>query len=350
MSEVAREAGVSQAAVSLVLNDKKGMIGAEARQRVLDAAAKLGYRRNLHAGTLRTGRTYCLGLLGHMGGFALDNYVFTGVARGAEDELAETGSPFALLTFAASWERGQAKSLDLIERGLVDGVVCVVAAGALESFERERLAWFRERGVRCVAVHSLGARALDYPYVGFDSRAGGRLAAEHFARLGYASIGLYLNSPGGPQSNEIREGFEAGLRAQGRELESRWVFEDRNPDRKPAFDAGYAWARQVAPTALPRALLVTLDACAHGIWKAFRERGLRVPEDIALLGYDDDAPARYGLPDLSSVKHPFREKGRAAARMLAALVEDAWPSDQPTRTILAPTLALRRSCGGGNRS
>ncbi|MCZ7646058.1 MAG: LacI family transcriptional regulator [Planctomycetota bacterium] len=345
MNDVAREAGVSQAAVSLILSGKDRWVSDSTRQRVLDAARELGYRYNYHARLLRTGKTHCLAMVGNLHGFALHNYVFTNVCRGVTEELEDTQSPYSLLLFGSASAAGIQRSMELIEQGMVDGLLWVLSSSKIDEFERETVPWLAERNLPFVAIHSLSARGFDFPSVGLDSAAGGRLAAKHLAKLGYKDLGIYLSSPDAPQTLEMLNGFKRGLADAGAPFQERFVFREGGKSGQHTFDIACDFAREAPREKLPRALFVTLDASAYGLWKGLQARGLRVPEDVALVGFDDEIPTRYLAPELTTIHHPFREKGQEAVRLLTRLLDEPRAPSKPPRKILAPTLVVRKSCG-----
>ncbi|MBI3830934.1 MAG: LacI family DNA-binding transcriptional regulator [Planctomycetes bacterium] len=353
MYDVAKEAGVSQAAVSKIFSRKDPWVSQATRQRVLDAAEKLGYRQNYHARLLRTGKTHCLGLMGNLSGFALDNYVYTKTSRGIEDELHGSASPYSLLMFGANWGEGYGKSLQLIERGMVDGLIWILLATFIEEFEREVAPWLRTRNVPFVVVHSLSKRAFAYPNVGTDCYAGAYEMTRHLASTGRKRIGIYLTGPNSPQSQEICAGYKQALAdlalPSGRELLLHEAPQaDQGKDH--LFEIAYRTAKALPKQALPEAVFAGIDCAAYGFLKAFRERGLRVPEDIAVAGFDDEVNSRYAYPELTTVYHPFREKGREAVRMLVGLLDGPLREDPVPQKIVKPSLMVRKTCGAETKA
>lgn len=345
MCDVAKAAGVSQAAVSKILSQKDPWVSETTRQRVMQAAEQLGYRQNFHARLLRTGKTWCLGLMGNLNGFALDNYVYTKTCRGIEDELSGTQSPYSLLMFGANWGENHVKSLKLIERGMVDGLVWILLASKLVEFEKQIAPWLRARQLPFVVVHSLSRRTFDYPNVGFDSFGGAQTITAHLAR-GRRRVGLYLNAPDSPQAKEMLDGYRLALKDSGLVFDRSLLLHElpHGQGDGSLFVQGYRAGLTLPRSALPEAIFIGIDACAQGFIKAFRERGIRVPHDIAVAGFDDELGARHGEDELTTVHHGFREKGRAAVRMLAGLLDGSVAADPAPQIIIAPELMVRKSC------
>jgi len=346
MYDVAKAAGVSQAAVSKILSQKDPWVSETTRQRVMLAVEQLGYRQNFHARLLRTGKTWCLGLMGNLNGFALDNYVYTKTCRGVEDELSGTQSPYSLLMFGANWGEHHEKSLKLVERGMADGLIWILLASKLAEFEKQVAPWLRARRVPFVVVHSLSRRAFDYPNVGFDTFGGAKAMTAHLAR-GRRRVGLYLNAADSPQSQELFDGYRLALKENGLAFDRSLLLHEFPHDQGDGslFMQGYRAALALPRSALPEAVFAGIDACAHGFMKAFRDRGIRVPEDVAVAGFDDELGARYGEDELTTVRHGFREKGRAAVRMLVGLLNGTVATNPAPQTIVAPDLVVRKSCG-----
>ncbi|MCW8132322.1 MAG: LacI family DNA-binding transcriptional regulator [Planctomycetota bacterium] len=346
MYDVAKAAGVSQAAVSKILSKKDPWVSEATRKRVFEAADQLGYRQNFHARLLRTGRTWCLGLMGNLSGFALDNYVYTKTCRGIEDELNTAKSPYSLLMFGANWGENHEKSLKLVERGMVDGLIWILLASKLAEFEKQVAPWLRARRVPFVVVHSLSRRAFDYPNVGYDSFGGARAMTAHLAKR-RGRVGIFLAAPDSPQSQETFDGYRQGLKDAGLPFDRSLLLHEAPQAERGGnlFEIAYRTAKALPRASLPESVFASIDASAYGFLKGFRERGIRVPEDIAVAGMDDEVSTRYGEEELTTIAHPFREKGRAAVRILTGLLDGSLPAEPIPQTVVKHALVVRTTCG-----
>jgi LacI family transcriptional regulator len=183
-------------------------------------------------------------------------------------------------------------------------------------------------------------------YVAVDRPAGVAEAVAHLVRLGHTRIG-YVGSEaraGLPAPHATKfEGFLRGLAAHGLSPARVWSF-DRFPwnvDHRPLW---IALAEEIARSPeLPSALIVGSDALALAMLAAFARAGIRVPEDVALIGYDDAPAAATSIPALTTLAQPTQDLAAAAVEILFGLVGD--PGGGPRRRMLPPRLVVRESCG-----
>jgi len=329
LETLARALGVSKMTVSNAYN-RPDQLSPALRQRILDAARELGYPGpNPVASTLRRGKSGTLGL-------AFDDslsYAFTdpaaiefmqGIAR--ECERAGVG----LLLVPGSPRRSGA--LDVIRHAMVDSfaVFCDYEGD-------ERIGVLRERGLPFVLIDS--PRLNDAPAVGIDDRGGARQAAQHLLDLGHRRFGIlsFCLNPDtveGPLAPDWQDqagyfvtkerlcGYREALSAAGIAWDSVAVYQvagvDQTVDNDPEDD-GYRLARFLLDQASrPTAILAMSDELARGVVRAAVERGIRVPRDLSVVGYDDTAQAAHVQPALTTVHQPLAEKGATAARLLLA--------------------------------
>jgi len=313
--DVAQHAGVSQPTASLVLgNHPRARVAAATRERVLEAAATLGYRPNVVAQSLARGRSFALGVIVP----DLRNPFFADVIAGAERVAAAAG--YALL-LCGETERPVAAHLETLVSRQIDGVILDAANAA--SLDAGALA-----GVNVVLVDEPSER---WPGVASDATGAGRLAAEHLLGFGHRAIAFI-----GPSSDvhtfRMRErGFVQSLRAAGVALPSRWL------RRAPATVAGGRDAMRALLTGRPRptAVFCANDVVALGALKAAAEARVRVPADLSLVGCDDIEMAQLVTPELTTIAVPARELGARAARLLLRQL-----AGEPLRASGAP-LAVR---------
>jgi DNA-binding LacI/PurR family transcriptional regulator len=300
--DVAARAGVSQPTASLVLsNHPRARVAPATRQRVLDAAAAIGYRPNVVARSLTGRRSFALGLIvpDFRSPFIAD------VVAGAERVAAEAGYAVLLCDQSA---RPLASHLELLRARQIDGVL-IDAVGAA-TLPEAALA-----GLRVVLIDEPAER---WPGVASDAAAAGRLTAEHLLALGhreFAFIGPAVDS----HAYRLRErGFITALRAAGLTVPSaRWL---RVPSAAVA-EGRDAMRRLLAAPARPTAVFCANDLLAIGAVKQALTAGVAVPRDLSVAGCDDIELARYVTPELTTVRIPARELGARAARLLLRQVE-----------------------------
>jgi LacI family transcriptional regulator len=319
--DVARKAGVSKTTVSCVLNNAPGFsVPEETRQRVFDAAAALGYRRNTLAAALRSGRMNTVGIVppsplhpdrdAHAGSVYIKDLLLALCAAAAQTRMNATiwaEKPHASLTVADALDQR------------VDGMVLAGLYGAGD-FVRAVYA----AGVPCVEI---GSRFGDYQ-VHPDNRGGAALAADHLTGLGHRRIVHWRGPERVFSATERREGFLAVLEARG------------IPD-VPVVYGAQELAEHLGREDRPTALFAYNDASAVAALDLARELGLSVPRDLSIVGFDDNILATTARPRLTSVRNPLDGIARAAMELLEAQMRGQPPEPGP-RTI--PTrLSVRES-------
>jgi LacI family transcriptional regulator len=327
--DVAERAGVSVGTVSNVLNSP-AKVSPKSVERVQAAIVELGYVRNEAARQLRAGRSSTIGLV------VLDvrNPFFTDVARGAEDEASSHALSVILGNSDENSER-EAGYLDLFDEQRVHGVLISPYGDIGPRLER-----LRARGTPAVLVDRI-SRDQSVSSVSVDDVAGGRLAVAHLLDTGRRRIAF----AGGPfdirQVSDRLEGARAALHERPDatleviELPALTVLEGRR--------AGEALAAR-APADRPDSVFAANDLVATGLLQALVMQGsVRVPEDMALIGFDDIDFASAAVVPLSSIRQPSQLIGRTAVQIL--LEEAADPSLAPRQVVFQPELVVRASTG-----
>jgi LacI family transcriptional regulator len=325
--DVAQRAGVSVGTVSNVLN-RPDKVAEATVARVIAAIDELGFIRNDAARQLRAGHSKTIGLV------VLDvrNPFFTDVARGAEDQAAQAGLTVILGNSDENSERESAY-LDLFEEQRVHGVL-ISPFGDITA----RLARLRDRGIPAVLVdRSSGDSA--FSSVSVDDIAGGRLAVEHLVAQGRTRIAFI----GGPM--EIRQVTDrlAGARLAIGEHPSASleVVEVDALSVLAGRAAGVAIVER-APADRPDAIFAANDLVAMGVLQALMMQAeVRVPQEIALIGYDDIDFASAAVVPLSSIRQPSALIGRTAVEILLEQADD--PATPPRQVVFEPELVVRES-------
>lgn len=328
VKDVAALAGVSSSTVSNYLNHPH-VLGEHSARRVREAIEQLGYVPNESARQLRAGSSKALALI------LLDAWLpyFHELSRGVEDVARDGGWSlfFSNSGRDADLER---RNIDMFEAHRVQGIVIYPLDDVVGRLEQ-----LADRGIRSVVVGPIRESSAVGSIL-FDDRGGGRLAGEHLLALGRRRI-LFLGSPTVSQSEDRRRGL---LDAVADDAASVTVEDVAHLTTEDGLDAG---ARIVAlpPADRPDAVFAANDMVAIGVMTQLLRAGIRVPDDIALVGFDDVAHAHQSVVPLTSVRQPGYEIGRAAgAALLAQLADPTAPLPEPTP--FAAELVVRESTVG----
>ena len=321
MEDVARVAGVSHQTVSRVLNNHPN-VSAKTKVRVEQAITELGYRRNTAARSLVTRRSQTIGVLGSEMGQYGPSRTLLGVQQAARDAgyfVSVAGlrdvTPETIKDAVAHF----------MDQG-VDGIVVIVPhPGTFEVLHQVT------SQVPLVAVGAVGDEELSGAAV--DQREGARLAVQHLIELGHRRIG-HLSGPTDWIDAAARiEGWQEALQGAGLEpaelIEGDW-----------SAECGYREGLRIAADRTVTALFVANDQMALGVLRAFHEAGVRVPEDISVVGFDDQPEAAYFIPPLTTVAQDFEELGQRCIDLMLHLVEDG---PGVTAAAVAPRLVARKT-------
>jgi LacI family transcriptional regulator len=314
MRDVAAVAQVDQSTVSRILSgDDRLSVRAETRQRVLEAARRLGYRPNVAARTLRTANAMAVGMVLP----SLQNVVYSTIAAGAQERATRSG--YVLMVMAGDAVASLA--------GRVDALLLAIATS-------ERPSLVDLRGSMPVLLLNR-SEPWGLPSITVDDRAGAALATDHLIQLGHARIAHVA----GPQNVDTARrrslGFREAMAAHGRPVVEELIVE-------AAYDeAGgrAATLRLLDLDQTPTALFVANVMSAIGAISAIRSRGLRVPDDISVVGFHDVPLAEYLDPPLTTVKMPLHELGARAFDQL--LADEGGPDTVLIET--PPELVVRAS-------
>lgn len=328
ISDVARAAGVSIPTVSKVVNGRYGVAAATSK-RVLEVVAELGYETSLVARSLRQQRTNVIGIL-----VAEFESFSTELLKGVSEAASGTG--YELLAYSGldtdkdrtGWER---RSLSRLAGTLVDGAIIVTPTMAMPTTSIPVVAVDPHTGPS-------GPSTIDSDNVG-----GARLATRHLIDLGHRRI-AHVRGRGDLASAQLREeGYRLSLEEAGIPLDSALI-----------RDGGYqaALTTEVARELLsrperPTAVFAANDKSALGVLRVAGELGLRVPQDLSIVGFDDIPEAASATPALTTVVQPLREMGAQALRMLIDLLEGRevaehlqFPAELIVRASTGPAPAL----------
>jgi LacI family transcriptional regulator len=326
--DVAERAGVSVGTVSNVLN-RPEVVGENTRDRVLAAIEALGFVRNESARQLRAGRSRTIGLV------VLDiaNPFFTDVARGVED-VANARGLSVILCNSDDLPDKETAHLDNLAEQRVQGVLITPTAESSPHLDA-----LRGRGVPVVLVDRR-APAPDQCSVAVDDVLGGRLAAEHLLEHGHRRIAFVGGASGLPQVQERLDGVSAAVREVCGSVDGLTVL---SPESLTVAGGREAASRIVGIPAVhrPTAAVCANDLIALGVLQGMVQHGVAVPEDFAIVGYDDiDFAAAAAVP-LTSVRKPRQELGRRATELL--LAEAQGDGHRHEQQVFDPVLVVRQS-------
>lgn len=327
--DVAEAAGVSTAAVSYFLNGKEG-VGAEARERIEKAVADLGYVPDISARSLANKRSRLIGVVipqlepGSRLVFA--NPFYASILSGIEHEARDRG--FHVIVSGVS---ADGSYLELARRRNLEGIIIIGMHP--DAFYGE----LKKSQIPIVLVDSVCGEH-DFDDVAIDDRRGGFLATDFLVSRGHRRVAIATGAlaPGGVHAERLA-GYRDALEAAGIAFDPDLVLEG-----SVGFDAGVKAAdRALAVLGGSGAVFAAADIIAVGMLKGFYLRGVRVPDDFSLVGFDDLDVARWTTPGLTTVRQDILAKGATAVALVAERI-DGGPAEK-RRVVLPVELVERES-------
>lgn len=328
--DVARHAGVSQATVSIVLNGTTTPIRVSpaTRSRVLAVADHLGYVPNHAAQSLRRKRTRALTFINP----SPENPHFAEVVAGAQMVAEKVG--YSVSVANVPTREAAVQILAHLNAGTSDGVI----VGSRDPRVLAELSPAIRRGLAVVALQHDGDES-DVSVVRTDREGGGYLATRHLIELGHTRIAHIMDSAAyARRPTERTAGYRRALREAGISVEADWIVRGTT-----TVAGGDACVRALLERGGPRpsAVFGFNDQAAIGALHALRRLGLRVPEDIAVVGFDGIGLGAFTTPELTTIEQPRYEVGQRAVELLFAMLDGAPPSAMQ----LPVHLVVRESCG-----
>ena len=322
--DVATAAGVSKSLVSMVIRGDD-RVGPERRQAVLDAISKLSYRPNAMARGLVQRRTRILGLVIS----DLRNPFFGAVVTGIQEQALALGYKILIST-------GE-RRVRLEEEAIESFLELRVAGLILATSQISDRAIARAAGAVPVVVLNRETADEASDSISNDNLMGAQIAVDHCISLGHRQI-AHVHGGAGSAARGRREGYERAMRAAGLDAEIR-VFDGGFTE-----DGGYRAGRAIlARRPLPTAIFAANDLCAIGVLNALEEAGLRIPDDISLIGYDNTTLAALRHVSLTTIHQPGEDMGRLAVVRLMERIHDG--RTEPRHDIVSPSLVVRATTG-----
>jgi DNA-binding LacI/PurR family transcriptional regulator len=332
LQQVAELAQVAPITVSRVLNDS-GYVSVEKRQRVLQAAQKLNY--TLHAGAKelasRKGQARMIAVVLPQ----LDNPFFVRVLEGCQEVADELGYD-VLIYNTRGYPASDERAVESLMRRRVEGLIYTIESGSDGLHEEALVDLFAKVPVPCVFVeHDLSGLQADIVMI--DNAQAGYLATKHLIEQGYRRIALIASSPDLRQDRDRWQGYRRAI--QEHDLTPSEYFIPHSQRKKIA-------GQQIVHTLLdsaaaPDAIFAASTLITIGVFQGLKERAIRMPEQMGLIGYGEVEWVSLLVPSLSVVSRPAEEVGQQAARLLFQRLED---EASPYRQVMLPaTLLLRES-------
>ena len=327
IKDVAAHAGVSYQTVSRVINDK-GEVSSQVRARVQASVVELGYRPNAIARSMVRGRTHTLGCIAPN----LTDYTFASLVEGAKAEARQHGY-FLLAASAEHEDEVSALCDEMLHSGRVDGLL------AINPYADNRHLFFEPLVAQGAPIvyYGVSKSRAGVSAVGLDDESGAYQVTRHLVALGHTRIAMITGPLNEDCVQDRNAGYaralaEAGL-AAGVQATGDW-------SATSGYEAIQQWLTDGANFT---ALFAQNDRMAVGAIKAARDYERHVPQDLAVVGFDDMPLASYFDPPLTTIRQDIFEQGRQGARMLIEKIEN--PSHPSERVVVPAQLIVRESCG-----
>ena len=328
-ADVARKAGVSRTTVSFVINNAPGKsIPEETRRRVLEAAHELRYVPNESARSVAMIKHHSIGFfIPHAGYLSSDAYIVR-VIEGMAPVLNKHRFQLVLQPLSV-------QEMDYRQIAQTDNVDGVILMNTHD--DDKGLAQIIEADFPLVVIGTISNPEVIQ--IDIDNRSAAAAAVNYLIDLGHRDIGMVVHAPLSYYAARDRyEGYRAAMQGAGLEVRGEWVRE-----ANLTAESGYQAAREiVGGRNRPTALFVGNDVVAYGAIQAIKDALLSIPDDISVVGFDDDSISRYLNPPLTTMTNPAAGFGAEAARLLIGALKGRPRPARPT--ILPITLAVRGSC------
>jgi len=330
IKDVAKRANVSIATVSRVLNQSKP-VSPQVREKVMKAVEELGFTVNPVARSLVMKKSRLIGVLIS----DISNMFFSVLVSGVERECFKERYSTLLCSTNGDVEK-ELYYLNLLKDQYVDGIIMFT-----QSLKEEHLRFFENNPIPVVFRSSLGPENSRYSYININDYQAFYDAAQYLIDLGHKKIGMLSGdlSTTGSAYHQRYTGFRKALEDHGLEFQGKWLLEGDYD-----IASGYRRGKKLfSMKEIPTAVCCASDLSAIGAIKAAEEMGLRVPDDLSVMGFDDIPVAEAYRPGLTTVRQPIMEMGIQSVQMLIQQIQDKGHNSQEIR-IVPHEIIVRESC------
>jgi LacI family transcriptional regulator len=328
IKEVAKLAGVSIATVSNVINDTK-YVSNEVKKQVYDAMSVLNYVPNTLAKSLRVSESRLIGLMIS----DISNQFFSLVVRGIEDGLAQEGYNVLLCNTDSNIEK-EREYLKVLLGKRIDGII-VSSSGDSEEYFKEM--WRLD--VPLVFLNRC-PNPLVSDSVTTNNREGALLATEHLIQHGYRKIGMITGPQNISTGRDRFVGFKQAIHHHGLTLHDHLI-----KNGQFTVQSGYELMKELMnESEKPEAVFVSNNFMTLGAYNYLQENGIRIPDDLAIIGFDDPEWAAIVNAPLTAIRQPTYEQGALAAQLIIQRIKNE-EQREPQEIYLKPELIVRKSCG-----
>jgi len=332
IKDIAKMAKVSSTAVSLALNDRP-RIGQETRKRILRIAKELNYQPNFVARSLVMKRSHTIGLIIT----TIMNPFYPELAKGIEDKAMELG--YNIILSSTNYDLKLEKyCINMLRSKGVDGIIF----SSVEANDPNIKPLIEDHFPFILVNRRIRNRLLNkkVDYIVLDNFSGGYMATEHLYKLGHRQIGIIAGSLNTSTAVERTEGAKKLLKDYGLKLDTHLMAEC-NFSKELAY---HATKKFLSMKSHPTAIFAENDYMALGAWEAILDSGLKIPENMALVGFDDIALTALKGIEITTVSQKKYEMGSLAVKILIDKLKNETPT-MVNQIILEPELIIRNSCG-----
>lgn len=348
INDIARLAGVSKATVSRVLNNKVN-VEPETRERVMRVINEHRFVPNVTASDLAGGRNRFIGVLAPPLTWPAVPIIMEGIARALEL------TSYEIVLYSISPKRNHQDVLDdILAMNLTAGLISIIPGQLSSSLQQ-----LHRDGHQIVVIDDQGAK-LDIPWVGIDNRTSAYQATQYLLQHGHTRIAHILGIAGYRFTQERYDGYCDALREANIFIDETLCYQGdlEIPGGQQCAHQIFSQPRDSWPTAI----FVGSDLMAYGVMTVAEEYGIRIPEDISIIGFDDIPLCTHMKPPLTTIRQPYSEMGEAAAHVLLSMIDPDFHHNSDTihdlvvaaTSVNAPTpirielpsrLIVRESCG-----
>ena len=330
IKDIANYTGFSVTTISLVLNNKANKIPETTKNKIQDAVKKLNYHPNQLAVGLVKKRTQTIGLIIS----DVSNTFFSMLAKGVEDTCRQCGWNLILCNTNDEHERDMSYIQVLADRG-VDGILFCMARDSNQEKTQESLNLLKKQKMPFVMIDR-HIEASECSSIIVDHMQGGYSATKHLLELGHRKIGCVTGPNNLQDSMERLRGYQKALSEWNIPYDDSLIFEGRY-DRESGFAAAEYFILKKAT-----AVFAFNDMSAYGVYSSLKQHGLKIPEDISLVGYDDIFFSKLLDVPMTSVRQPIYEMGVSGVKQL---MEELEGDSLHRKVVFEPKLIVRNSSG-----